>query len=305
MYDIGIDVGGTNLKAGLVDEDGRILNTCRCPLHFTTPEDLARDLAGLARQVMGSLPEDQIRSVGIGIPGAVEGDQILFTANIPMRDVPFGVLFRRYFEKPVYLANDADCAAAGEYLFGCGKGTRDFVIVTLGTGVGGGMILGGKLHTGSCCAGEVGHMVIETGGAPCSCGRRGCWESYCSATGLIRMTREALASGKSCLQGRELNGERIFSAAQAGDPLARQVVDTYCRYLALGLTNLCNILGPQVIAIGGGVADAPEELLLKPVAQMVLSSCYSRHVGHHPQVVKATLGNDAGILGAARIHSLL
>ena len=306
MYQIGIDVGGTNLKAGLVDDQGRLLQVSRCPLEFTTPEALARTLAELARQVMGDLPLREIQALGIGIPGAVEGGNIIFTANIPMKDIPFAALVQKYIDLPGYLANDADCAAAGEYLDGCGRGTRDFVIVTLGTGVGGGMILGGRLQTGTCCAGEVGHMVIVPDGAPCSCGRRGCLESYCSATGLVRMAKEALSEDPdSSLHGQNLNGASIFAAAEAGDPLALRVVKTYDSYLALGLTNLVNILNPQVIAMGGGVADAPEELLLEPVAQAVLRDCYGRHVGHWPKVVKASLGNDAGILGAARIQTLL
>ena len=306
MYYVGIDVGGTNLKAGLVSPEGKILSAAREPLNFTTAEAFAGTLARLSVEVIGSHPLEEIAGVGIGIPGAVEGGTVLYTANIPMENVPLEDLFRKHLDLPVSLANDADCAAAGEFLFGCGKGSKDFVIVTLGTGVGGGMVLGGRLHTGNCCAGEVGHMVIEMDGAPCSCGRKGCWESYASATGLIRMAREALeGNSHSILRGQELNGENIFSAALSQDPLALQVVSTYDRYLAVGLTNLVNILQPQVIAIGGGVAQAPRQLLLDPVTQYVRDNCYGRYVGHYPKVVCATMGNDAGIAGAALISTLL
>ena len=308
MYYIGIDVGGTNLKAGLVNSQGTILAVCRIPLEFTTAEAFAETLAGLAKQVLqeGKVSPSEIQSVGIGIPGAVEGGNVLYTANIPMKNVPLEALFRKHLDIPVSLANDADCAAAGEFLFGSGKGTRDFTLVTLGTGVGGGLILGGKLHTGSCCGGEVGHMVIDLGGADCGCGRKGCWEAYASATGLIRMAKEAAEmhpdSGLAKLP--LLNGQTIFEAADAGDPTALEVTKKYGTYLAAGITNLVNILAPQVVAIGGGVAAAPEHLLLKPVQQYVHDHCYGRHVGHYPKVVRASMGNDAGIVGAALISTL-
>ena len=309
MYYIGIDVGGTNLKAGLVSEEGAILAVSRTPLHFTTAEAFAEILADLSRKVMAEagVSPQQIQSVGIGIPGAVEGDTVLFTANIPMRDIPLGKLFRQHLDLPVTLANDADCAAAAEFLFGSGKGTRDFVTVTLGTGVGGGLILGGRLHTGKCCAGEVGHMVIDMDGEACSCGRRGCWESYASATGLIRMAKEAaLAHPDSALNRlEEINGQTIFASADAGDETALAVTHKYVNYLAAGITNLVNILQPEVVAIGGGVAAAPEHLLLKPVQQLVHDHCYGRHVGHYPTVTRASMGNDAGIVGAALIEKLL
>ena len=308
MYYIGIDVGGTNLKAGLVTENGEILAVSRIPLQFTTAEAFAETLADLAKKVLteAKVSPSEIASVGIGIPGAVQGGNILFTANIPMRDIPLEDLFRKSLDIPVSLANDADCAAAAEYLLGSGKGTSDFVLVTLGTGVGGGLILGGRLHTGKCCAGEVGHMVIDLGGEACGCGRHGCWESYASATGLIHMAEKAAEEQpKSLLASLPvLNGQTIFEAAQQGDETALAVTKNYVTYLAAGVTNLVNILQPEVIAIGGGVAAAPEELLLKPVQQYVHDNCYGRHVGHYPQVVRASMGNDAGIVGAALISKL-
>ena len=308
MYYIGIDVGGTNLKAGLVTENGEILAVSRIPLKFTNAEAFAETLADLAKQVLtdAKVSPSEVVSVGIGIPGAVQGGNILFTANIPMRDVPLENLFRKHLDIPVFLANDADCAAAAEYLFGSGKGTSDFVLVTLGTGVGGGLILGGRLHTGKCCAGEVGHMVIDLNGAACGCGRQGCWESYASATGLIRMAEQAAAEQPRSLLASmpALNGQTIFEAAQQGDETAMAVTQNYVTYLAAGVTNLVNILQPEVIAIGGGVAAAPRHLLLDPLQQYVHDNCYGRHVGHYPQVVRASMGNDAGIVGAALISKL-
>ncbi|WP_455580469.1 ROK family protein, partial [Dysosmobacter sp.] len=175
---VGIDVGGTNLKAGLVDGQGAILAVERTPLRFTTPEAFAATLAELAVTVAreGGVDPAELEYVGVGIPGAVADGTILYTTNIPMEHVPLAELFRLHLDRPLLLGNDADCAAVGEYFCGAGKGTRNFIVVTLGTGIGGGLILNGKLHTGMGSGGEVGHLVTHPGGEPCNCGRRGCWE---------------------------------------------------------------------------------------------------------------------------------
>ena len=305
MY-IGIDVGGTNLKAGLVDENGKILATERTPLVFRGAEDFARTLAELGMAVLkkGRLTAGDVEYVGIGIPGAVSGGEILYTANIPMAHVPLETLFRRHLDLPLLLGNDADCAAVGEWTCGAGRGTRNFAVVTLGTGIGGGLILNGKLHTGMGAGGEVGHIVIESGGAPCNCGRRGCWEAYASATGLIRLTREAMAAHPESLlhtvaaENGGVEGRTAFQAAEQGDPTALALCGDYARYLAAGLTDLVNILDPEAVALGGGVAAAPDHLLLEPVREHVARECYARHTGHMPRILRAELGNDAGIIGA-------
>ena len=306
MY-IGIDVGGTNLKAGLVDEAGHILATEKTPLGiFPGAEGFAATLAELAAAVLkkGGAAQEEAAYVGIGIPGAVAEGKILYTANIPMRDVPLEQMFRKHLDLPVLLGNDADCAAVGEWVCGAGRGTRDFLVLTLGTGIGGGLILGGRLYAGQGTGGEVGHMVVEKDGAPCNCGRRGCWEAYASATGLIRMTREAMAAHpESALHAlaaeNGVEGRTAFQAAQAGDETALEVCRSYVAYLAAGVTNLVNILAPEVVAMGGGVAAAPDALLLDPLREIVERECYARHTGRIPAIVHAELGNDAGIIGAA------
>ena len=265
MYYIGIDVGGTNLKAGLVREDGQILAVERTPLAFENPEQFARTLAQLGQSVLhqAGIPASDVVSAGIGIPGAVAGGDILYTCNIPLRDVPLSRLFRQHLDVPVLLENDANCAAVGEWLCGAGRGTQQFIVVTLGTGVGGGLILNGKLYSGSGMVGEVGHMVIQHGGAPCNCGRRGCWEAYASATGLIRMTREAMEAHPESLlhtvaaQSGCVEGRTAFDAAVQGDETALALCRDYVSYLAAGVTNLINILQPEAVAIGGGVAGRP------------------------------------------------
>ncbi len=307
MYYIGIDVGGTNLKAGLVREDGQILAVERTPLAFENPEQFARTLAQLGESVLrqAGVPASEVVSAGIGIPGAVAGGDILYTCNIPLRDVPLSRLFRQYLDVPVLLENDANCAAVGEWLCGAGRGTQQFIVVTLGTGVGGGLILNGKLYSGSGMVGEVGHMVIQHGGAPCNCGRRGCWEAYASATGLIRMTREAMEAHPESLlhtvaaQNGCVEGRTAFDAAVQGDETALGLCRDYVSYLAAGVTNLINILQPEAVAIGGGVAAAPDRLLLTPLREIVERECYPRHTGQLPRIVRAELGNDAGIIGAA------
>ena len=308
MLYIGIDVGGTNLKAGLVNEKGQILTTEKTPLGvFPGPEGFAKTLAGLAEAVMrkGGAALEDIEYVGIGIPGAVSGGEILYTANIPMAHVSMEKLFRRHLDLPLLLGNDADCAAVGEWSCGAGRGTKNFIVITLGTGIGGGLILNGKLHTGMGAGGEVGHIVIVSGGAPCNCGRRGCWEAYASATGLIRLTKEAMAAHpESALhaiaaENGGVEGKTAFQAAQMGDETALALCGDYARYLATGLTDLVNVLHPEAVALGGGVAAAPNHLLLDPVREIVARECYARHTDQVPRILRAELGNDAGIIGAA------
>ena len=308
MY-IGIDVGGTNLKAGLVNEEGTIVAVERTPLDFQGPEPFAETLAQLAAAVMerGGVEVKEVAYVGMGIPGAVKGGDILYTANIPMKNVPLEALFRKHLDLPVLLGNDADCAAVGEWSCGAGRGTKHFVVITLGTGVGGGMILNGKLYSGCGAGGEVGHIVIKQDGVPCNCGRRGCWEAYASATGLIRETKEAMEQHpESALHAVAaanggVEGRTAFQAAEQGDETALAVCRAYAEYLAAGLTNLVNILHPEAVALGGGVAAAPEHLLLEPVREIVARECYARHVDQVPRIIRAELGNDAGIIGAAML----
>lgn len=304
MY-IGIDVGGTNLKAGLVDEDGRLLAVERAPLDFQGPEQFARSAALLAEEAArkGGASREDLTCVGMGLPGAVSGDEILFTTNIPIRNVPMGKLFRQYLDVPLLLGNDADCAAVGEFFCGAGRGCRDLAVVTLGTGVGCGLVLDGKIRTGNTSS-EAGHITVCRGGEPCNCGRRGCWEQYASATALIRQTRAAMAAHPESLlhalaAENGVEGRTAFQAAEAGDETALAVCREYVEWLAAGVISLVNLLRPEVVAVGGGVAAAPEHLLLEPLRALVEQESFARHGGRATRVVRAELGNDAGILGAA------
>ena len=306
MYYIGIDVGGTNLKAGLVDEAGNIVEVERIPLDYKDPEQFAEVVAGLAKAVSakGGVGLEEIAWVGMGMPGSVDGGNVRYLTNIPMENVPLEELFRKHFDRPLYLGNDADCAAVGEYFSGVGQGTKDFAVVTLGTGVGCGLILGGKLQGGAASS-EAGHLVIVHGGEQCNCGRKGCWERYATATALIGFTKKAMAEHpESALhavaeKNGAVDGRTSFEAAKAGDETALAVCRQYVEYLACGLNSLINILRPEMVALGGGVAAAPEELLLKPVQELVEKESFSSHGGRVTQVLRAQLGNDAGIIGAA------
>ena len=307
MLYIGIDVGGTNLKAGLVDETGNILAVERRPLDFRGPEQFAADVAQLAAAAAhkGGVAPEALEYVGVGLPGAVSGGDILFTTNIPMENVPIEELFRRHLDLPLLLGNDADCAAVGEFFCGAGQGTRDFAVVTLGTGIGCGLLLGGKLHGGPASS-EAGHLVICHGGELCNCGRQGCWERYASATALIQQTKAAMAAHPESLlhaiaaeNGGVVEGRTAFQAAQAGDETALAVCGQYVEYLADGTISLINILRPEAVAIGGGVAAAPEHLLLEPLREIVARESFSSHGGITTRVLRAELGNDAGIIGAA------
>ena len=305
MY-IGIDVGGTNLKAGLVDENGTIVKIERVPLDFQGPEQFAATLAELAGKVMG----EGVSAVGIGLPGAVEGGTVVSTVNIPMVNVPLETLFRRHLDLPLLLGNDADCAAVGEFFCGAGKGSRDFVIVTLGTGVGAGLILDGRLRGGAASS-EAGHIVIRKDGEPCNCGRRGCWERYASATGLIMQTKRAMeqhpesALHEIAARDGGVEGRTAFQAAEAGDETALAVCREYVDDLACGMTSLINLLRPEIVAIGGGVAAAPERLLLEPLRAAVDRESFARHGGRATRILPAELGNDAGIIGAAFLGRVL
>ncbi len=311
---IGVDVGGTNLRAGLVDETGRLLAVRKIPLgEFQGDEGFAKTLASLAVQAArdGGVNPESLEYVGMGIPGAAMAGQVLYTCNIPMKNVPLAQLFRSYLDVPVLLENDANCAAVGEYFCGAGRGTKNFAVVTLGTGIGGGFILNGKLYSAGGMAGEVGHMVVEKDGVPCSCGRRGCWETYASATGLIRMTRETMERDRASLLwaesggGTNVTGRTVFGAALRDDKSAKALCGTFVSYLAAGIVNLLNILQPEVLAIGGGIGEAEEELLLAPLREIVNRESYAARCGGKVSVVRAELGNDAGMIGAALLGRVI
>ena len=312
MKYVGVDIGGTNLKAGLVDENGVLLATQKMKVASIADDDgLAWTVASLVQELAHTvnIPVSDVASVGVGVPGTVEirSGSINYTCNLPLRNVPLRKLFHRYLSIPLYIENDANCAALAEFLVGAGRDSKRFVTITLGTGVGAGIVHNGKIYHGANgMAGEVGHMVIQRGGLPCPCGRHGCWEQYASATALKRMTAAALAAHPHSIlaqvvaenEGR-VSGQSAFIAARRGDPVGQQVCDEYVDYLACGVVNVVNIFQPDTLAIGGGVSNEAEEQLLLPVQQRVARESIPCGRDRRTRIVKAELGNRAGIIGAA------
>ncbi|MCI8869413.1 MAG: ROK family protein [Lawsonibacter sp.] len=311
MY-IGIDIGGTNLVAGLTNGKGQIVDKVSRPVDKSwDPGAVCRQTAQLALQAaqVGGFRPEQIQAVGVGLPGLVDNKTgvAVQTPNMPFSNTPFRALFQEEWDIPVFLGNDANCAAIGEYWAGAAKGRDPAVVITLGTGIGGGLVAGGKLYTGAANSGmEVGHMCIHPNGALCNCGRRGCWEQYGSASALIRITREEMErSPKSalweCAEGDlfKVTGRTAFQAARGGDETARKVLSRYLQGLSLGLINIVNILQPEIICLGGGVSNAEDDLLLDPLRELVRSGCFDP--SNPPRLERASLGNDAGVVGAAML----
>ena len=313
MYKIGIDLGGTNIAVGIVDSEYNIIAKGSVPTEAHRPaEEIAADMAALCKRVCGQLGIDisEIESIGVASPGVVddESGKVLYANNLPFRDFPLAaILCELTGVKKIRMANDANAAALGEAVAGAAKGSSQSIMVTLGTGVGGGIIIDGKVFTGSNAAGaELGHMVIEHGGVPCSCGRCGCWESYSSATALVRMTKEAIdeckASGRytSMATAEKITGRTACDAMRAGDEVAKEVYDKYISYLATGITNLVNIFQPQVISLGGGVSNEGQQLI-DDLVSIVCKERYGGDVVKSADIRIAKLKNDAGIIGAAAL----
>ena len=315
MYRIGIDLGGTNIAAGLVNEKYEIIAKESTPTLVGRPsEEIVADIAMLCKKLcdVAGITQADVASVGIASPGIVDDEtgEVVYANNLGLKHFPIIPLLREMLEiKEYHIENDANAAAWGEAIAGAAKGSKSSVMITLGTGVGGGIVADGKVFKGfNNAAGELGHIVIEVDGRPCTCGRKGCWEAYSSATGLINMTTEKLAecekSGRKTImadmvaeKGR-VTGRTAFDGWRKGDEAAKEVVDLYIKHLACGLTNMVNIFQPEVLSIGGGVSNEGQVLLdlLNPIV-----GPDSFGDGSFPQTTLriAQLRNDAGIIGAA------
>ena len=316
MYYIGIDVGGSNLVAGLVNEAGRILDKVNHPVDKAmSAEELCLDLARMSKKLceMGSVDFSQIEAVGVGLPGLVDNGAgvVVQTVNMAFDNTPLREIFQREWDVPVFLGNDANCAAAGEYWAGAAKGCDPAVVVTLGTGIGGGMVANGKVFTGFANSGmEVGHMIVHPNGVLCSCGNRGCWEQYGSATALIRLTQLEMERDRDSAMWELCEGDRFkaqgrtpFAAARQGDPAAKRVLAAYLQGLSVGIINLVNILQPEIICLGGGVSGAEDDLLLEPLRELVIQGTFDKN--NPTRLERASLGNDAGVVGAALLCNML
>ena len=315
MYRIGIDLGGTNIAAGLVNENYEIIAKESTPtLVGRPPEEIVADIAMLCKKLCAAsnIPQADVSSVGIASPGIVDDvtGEIVYANNLGLKHFPIIPLLREMLEiKEFHIENDANAAAWGEAIAGAAKGSKSSVMITLGTGVGGGIVADGKVFKGfNNAAGELGHIVIRVDGADCTCGRCGCWEAYSSATALIRMTREKLEECQK--NGREtkmtelvaakgkVNGRTAFDGKRLGDEAACEVVDQYVKYLASGLASMINIFQPEVLSIGGGISNEGQ-YLLDLVTPLVRQQQYGTGLVPNTDLRIATLKNDAGIVGAA------
>ena len=310
-YYVGIDLGGTNIVAGVVDENYNIISKASTKTNCPRPEkEIADDMAKMALQAVkiANLEISDIEWIGIGTPGiANSATGIIERANnLGFVNTPMVKYIKETIDKPVFIENDANAAAYGEFVAGAAKEARNAICVTLGTGVGAGIIIDGKIYSGSNYAGaEIGHTVIEVDGAECSCGRKGCFEAYSSATGLIRMSKEAMEKNPDSImnkmaqeKGGKVTARTSFDAMRAGDKSAKEVVDKYIKYLAAGITNTINIFQPDILCIGGGVCNEGDPLLL-PVKALVENEDFAKNSEKRTEIVIAKLGNDAGIIGAA------
>ena len=310
-YYMGIDLGGTNIKAGVVDDAFRIIGRAKAKTGIPRPAEEVMDaMAECAKAAAADagVPWEQIRQVGIGVPGTAneETGVVEYANNLLFENVPMREYLQKRLHKEIDITNDANAAALGEVLAGAARGASNAVTVTLGTGVGGGIIIDGRLFTGFHYGGaELGHMGIVLGGRKCTCGRRGCLEAYASATGLIRSTKEAMEAFPDSLMwelarenGGNVSGRTAFLAAGRGDAAAQAVVNDYIQHLGYGLASIINILAPEILVIGGGVSNEGENLL-RPLVECVRPQLYIRTPEKQTRIVLATLGNDAGLIGAA------
>lgn len=311
MYRIGVDLGGTNIAVGVIDENLKIIGRGKVKTKCPRPaEEIFDDIALAVNMAVkdAGISMNDVLSVGVGTPGSVnkETGYIEFANNLDFDQVPAKAMLEARIGKTVYLDNDANCAALGEAVAGVGKGVGNFVAVTLGTGVGSGIIINGKIVGGvNYAAGEMGHMVIVVNGEPCNCGRKGCWEQYSSATALIRQTKAAMLENKDSIMWQLVNGNidatsgrTSFDAMRLGDKTAAEVVDNYIYYLSVGISNIINALQPEIVCIGGGIGHEGK-YLLDPLNKYIDAQRYSIHAQKQTKILSAELGNDAGIFGAA------
>lgn len=305
-YNIGLDIGGTFIK-GVILADGKPAGEYELPTPQTakldeTLEEMVEKLAQGCGAVFSA-----VEGVGVGCPGTIDSEKgvVVYAANLHLENYPLKQKLEKRISIPVKVCNDANAAALGEAKFGAGKEYSDSVLITLGTGVGGGIVIGGKLFEGNKSAGaEIGHMVIERGGDRCTCGRYGCFEAYCSARALTRRTRWAMEDDTSSDMWKtysydSADGRTAFEYMDS-DRSAKRVVDWYIKYLACGVANIINIFRPQAIIIGGGVS-AQGSRLIKPLKKAVESEIFGGS-GYAPVEIKcAELQKRAGAYGAAAL----
>ncbi len=311
MYYVGVDLGGTNIAVGIVTYEGKIIAKKSVKTMADRPfEEIIKDMADCTLSLLkeNNISLDEVKSIGIGSPGSLDTENgvLVYANNFQNgRNIPMKAILQKYIDKPVYIGNDANVAALGEVIAGAAKGYKNAVMITLGTGVGGGIVINGEIYEGQYSAGaEMGHIVVVHNGEQCSCGRKGCWEAYASATALIRQTKAAMEAHPESLMTKvaeaegKVSGRTAFDAAKKGDEVALDVVKNYIEYIAEGLVDIVNVFRPEVILIGGGICNEGD-YLLNPLKAFVNTNTYGGGLHPEQKIAIAALGNDAGIIGAA------
>jgi len=310
---LGIDIGGTFVKGGIIDDMGKVIDTLSVDTHADKDANFVIqniiDNLCLPLLSKSNLKISDIEGIGIGIPGIVNSKTgiVAFNGNLKWRQVEIVKIMQNKLKTKVLITNDANAAAFGEAKFGASKEYKDSILITLGTGLGGGIVADGKLFEGYDGAGaEIGHMAIVVGGKQCTCGRKGCFEAYSSASALIRDTKEAMQKDKQSVLWKEcafsldnVSGKTAFEY-KSSDKGAREVVDNYIKYLGEGLVNLAAIFRPQVIILGGGVSKEGDNLI-KPLQQYMDENIFGGKLGPRVLIKTASLGNSAGFIGAAAL----
>ena len=311
MIAIGIDIGGMSIKGAAVDSNGRVYEKFSMPFIKGEPGEVTiRKLAEIVKEyITANGLEDKVVGIGLGSPGTldVKNGIVNYANNLGWENLHVADIFHEYLPYPVRLTNDANAASLGEAKYGAGKSYSNIIMLTLGTGVGGGIIINGKLYEGNEGKGaELGHSVIVVDGEQCTCGRKGCLETYASATALIRETKKAMHSNKRSLMWKvcpdiDLVGGKVpFEAAKQGDKVAIDVLDNYIKYLGEGILNFCNIFRPNVIVLSGGIANAGDYLFDR-VNKYIKDRNYGYKMTPEVKVVPAELGYDSGKIGAAAL----
>ena len=307
-YCIGVDLGGTNIAVGLIDLDGRrILHKKSVKTRAPRPcEEISRDIKAVCLDLcyMAGIKLAEVLWIGVATPGIVRAGVVISAVNLGWSDEPFGEILSRITGRPTFVANDANAAADAEAKWGCGVGEDSLIAITLGTGIGGGIILDGKIWEGfNGFAAELGHMVIDVGGRHCGCGLRGCFEAYCSATALVHETRRMMKLYPDSLMWEvvkgditRIDGRTAFIANAEGDLAAHQVIDDFVNYLAIGIANIINIFQPSVVCLGGGISGQGEELM-RPLRERLRYTSFGTK-DMRTRVEAAVYKNDAGIIGA-------
>ncbi len=305
-YAIGVDLGGTNLKAGLVDVHGRIHHRLSIKTDYNaSPQAISDQIFKLIHDIISvsQVNISSITGIGLGSPGLIDkrGETILFSPNLPQwRNIPIKNLITKRFVVPCVLENDANAAAWGEKWVGAAREASSMVMFTIGTGIGGGIIIENKLWRGvNNVAAEIGHMVIDIDGPKCKCGNNGCIEAYASATAMVRRFKELLSSGvsSSLKDAQEITAKMINDAAMQGDKASLDIIKETGQYLGIAIVNIMHILNPEVIVLAGGMTGSGE-LLMEPVQQVVKQKAFEASY-KDTKIVFSQLGNDAGIIGAA------